>query len=795
MRNLAARGLVVASLCSSFGAACGPTAPEPASPASTAPPATTVAASASANAPAALVADLSVPPVTWENPGGMWMPEQVAQQGDTLKKLGFTIDPAAFAKPTEPPLGALVSLGGCSASFVSPDGLIITNHHCVIGALQYNSTPSQNLLRDGFTSKDRADERSNGPASRVFVTTRFTDVTSKVREGLDKKRDDLARYQAIEDRQKQIVADCEKGHDGVRCTVMSYFGGAQFTLVEQLEIRDVRLVFAPPEGIGNYGGETDNWRWPRHAGDFGFYRAYVGKDGKPADYAKDNVPYRPAHYLKIASKPLAPGAPVLVAGYPARTNRLTTAGETKEAVTYELPYVLDFTQAYLDALQAISKSDPSVAIKAETLIRGLANWQTNTKGQLDGLVKDGLAKKKDDAEAALGKFIDGDPARKAKYGKVLAELGALDAERAKFRDADHVAREAFRMVRLFGAAQTIVRNAEERAKPDEKRDPDYQDRNQKRLEQGFVQMTKQYDPKLDQAMFNLVIERERRLPVDERFGLADAVLGKAEPEKRSPPADHRIAVRIADDAKHVDKETVARWNFVAPLYDKTKLGDEATRVSLLRTARIADLQKSDDPFIQLAMALRPKTRAGEEREKRFTGKMATLRPLYVEALREQRGGNLAPDANRTLRVTYGTVRGYAPKPGAPVYYPFTKLSEVVAKNTGTGEFAAPKALLDAFAEKRFGRYVDPKLAEVPVDFLSDLDITGGNSGSATLNADGDLVGLAFDGNYESMASDWLFMPEITRTIHVDIRYVLWVIDAVGKDDALLAELGVRASAH
>jgi hypothetical protein len=378
---------------------------------------------------------------------------------------------------------------------------------------------------------------------------------------------------------------------------------------------------------------------------------------------------------------------------------------------------------------------------------------------------------------------------------VLGKLDKLVAEHAKFREADQVWREAYRMVRLFGVAQTIVRNAEEREKPDDKRDPDYQERNQKRLEQGFVQLSKQYDPKLDEAMLRLVVSRELRIPAAKRFGIAEAILGKEKKPAPAPKADPKV--RIATDRAHPAEETVA--TFVPPeldaLYAKTKLGDEATRVSLLETAKLADLEKSDDAFIKLALKLRPKTRAGEEREKKLTGAMNALRPLFIEALREQKGGNLAPDANRTLRVTYGTVRGYAPKPGAPVYYPFTKLSEVVAKNTGSGDFEAPKALLDAFAEKRFGAYVDPKLAEVPVDFLSDLDITGGNSGSATLNGQGELVGLAFDGNYESMASDWLFMPEVTRTIHVDIRYVLWVIDAVGKSDALLAELGVKPTAH
>ncbi len=714
------------------------------------------------------------PPPVFENPGGMWMPAQLAQQADLLKKVGFTIDPSALTKPTEFPLGAIIFLGGCSASFVSPDGLIATNHHCVTGALQYNSKPDQNLLKDGYLAKTRADERPAGPTSRVFVTQSFKDVTKEIRDGLDAMKDDLVRYQAIEDRQKKLVAECERGKEGTRCSVVSYFGAAQFTLIDQLEIRDVRVVYAPPEGIGNYGGETDNWRWPRHGGDFAFYRAYVGKDGKPADFSDQNVPYRPPHVLKLAKAPLRPGDAVLVAGYPARTNRLTTAAEVKEAVEWELPYTIDYCQTYLAEFERIAKTDKDLAIKAETFIRGLANWATNNKGQLEGLVKDGLLKRKQEEEAALEAWIAASPERKAKYDGAVSRVSKTFADSRRSREADASVRELLRTVRLMSAAHTIVRNLEERAKPDAQRDPDYQERNQKRLEQSLAQLSKSYSPVIDKAILRLVVQRELKLPEDKRAGIALAILGK--------PKDPKAAEPYA--AADIEKA-------IAALYDKTTLGDEATRLKLLTKGTLQELKASPDPIVKLMLALRPKTKAYEERAKRLDGAMSLVRPAFVEALREQRGGLLAPDANRTLRVTYGSVRGYAPKPGQPLHYPFTSLSELVKKHTGSGDFDAPKALLDAAAAKKLGPYVDENLGDVPVDFLSDLDITGGNSGSATLNARGELVGLAFDGNYESMASDWLFMPNVTRSIHVDLRYMLWVMDAVSGADALLKEMGVE----
>jgi len=713
----------------------------------------------------------STSPTSFINPGGMWTPEQMPAQADTLKKIGFTIDANALSRPTEFPLGAVVYLGGCSASFVSPDGLVITNHHCVQPALQYNSVKGDDLIHDGYLAKTRADEKWAGPTARIQVTTDISDVTRDVVHDLASLPDDLARNQALEDRQKKIVADCEAKQPGTRCSVVSYYGGAEWKRVTQLEIKDVRLVYAPPRGIGNFGGEIDNWRWPRHAGDFSFYRAYVGKDGKPADHGNDNVPYKPPSVLKLASTPLEPGDPVMVAGYPARSNRLTTAAEANEAVSYDLPYIVDFCETYLAELERVTKGDEELSIKAETTVRGLANWLTNTKGQIDGLTKGGLAKQKAAREAELEAWIASSPERRAKYGTAVADVSRIFNESRKTREIDATTKELLRLVKLFGAAHTIVRDAEEREKPNDARDPDYQDRNQQRLEQTLEQLSASYSPAIDAPILKLVIRRELAQPEGKRAGIAEALLGK--PKSGSTYA-------AADIDKAVDA-----------LFKGTKLGDVKTRVRLLKTAKTADLKRSADPMIKLALALRPVTKAYEERSKKLEGAMILVRPKFVSAMREMKGGILAPDANRTLRITYGTVRGYAPAPDKPVFTPFTKLSGVVAKNTGKDPFDAPQALLDAVQAKKVGPYFDPKLGDVPVDFLADLDITGGNSGSATLNARGELVGLAFDGNYESMASDWIFMPEITRSIHVDLRYILWVLDAVAGADDLLREMGVE----
>lgn len=754
------RLLAAAVLLVSCASPALPPAPLPPAPPSTAdvPPAP------SAKAPPA---GAPRPLPTFENPGGMWMPNQIGAHAAKLKELGLAIDPASLADPTSGTLSAVVSLGGCSASFVSPEGLLATNHHCATGALQHNSTTTQNLIKDGFLAKTRAEEKNNGPQARIFVTQKVTDVTPKVTEGIAKITDDRARYHAIETRQKEIVAACEKGRK-IRCSVAAFYEGAQYFLVEQLEIRDVRLVWAPPVGIGNYGGEIDNWRWPRHTGDVSMFRAYVGKDGQPADFSPDNVPYKPPHWLKVAKEPLREGDLVFVAGYPARTNTLKTAAEVNEAVTWGYPRKQKMLEDYLARLDETTKDDKDAQIRSTSYVRRFGNYLTNTKGQLEGLVKGGLAGEKARAEKELRAFIDADPARKTAYGTVLDDIAKEIEKNAKHRENDASLKDEVHLPKLVWAASVIVRMAEERAKPDAERDPEYQERNWARHEQALKALPTAYHRKVDEALLRLALERASVKDKAETPNPAVVALFGA----GAPPAKAAIAEKVSK------------------LYEGTKLADEKTRIDLLKTTTSADLKKNKDPLIAMAVALRPALKEAEDRQERVNGRMAILKPKYIEALKQLRKDPFAPDANSTLRITYGTVRGYRPSPEAPPHKPFTVLSEVVAKNKGKEPFDVPERLLAAQRAKRLGPYVDDRLGEIPVDFLADLHITGGNSGSATLNAKGELVGLVFDGNYEAMASDWLFVPAVTRSIHVDIRYVLWLLDAVDNGGHLVKEMGL-----
>ncbi len=712
-------------------------------------------------------------PAVFENQGGMWMPEQLLEHETTLKKLGLAIDTSVLANPLEAPLAAIVSMGYCSASFISPDGLMVTNHHCVQGALQYHSTPENNYVEDGFLAKTLADEKWNGPSAKLWVTQAITDVTDKMLGGLEEIKDPKARYDEIEKRGKQLVASCETDPT-TRCRVASYFRGAEYKLIETMEIKDVRMVYVPDQGIGVFGGEEDNWMWPRHTGDYSFYRAYVGPDGKTADHSDENIPYKPKHFLKIASEPLKAGDLVFVAGYPGGTYRHQTAAEVEDAVSWKYPRRISSTNELLAAVHSVTDSDEDAKIKATTMLAGLGNRLKNSQGMLDGLSKGGLAKKKTELETQLKSWIDEDETRVAQYGDVLGKLEALRQEALTTRERDVGLSELSRG-RLLVEASIIVQMAEERPKPDAERKPSFQERQWQRLEARSATLEKRYHAKLDATLFGLGIERAIRH--EENSEWLTMLFGKAK-------------------MKRTEIDTA-----LAAMYKGSKLTDKKTRLALLKKATTKQLRASKDPFIQMALKLRPLEIEIENSDKAMAGRVTLLKPTYLAALRAHAKsvgrGPLAPDANSTLRVTFGTVRGYKPSPGADMYEPFTLLSEVVAKHKNAFPFDVPDALLQAVTDKKFGAadgpYIAKELGQVPVNFLTDLDTTGGNSGSPTLNRKGEFIGLIFDGNYESMASDYIFIPEVTRSIHCDYRYMLWIMDAVDGADRLLEEMGVTPS--
>ncbi len=706
-------------------------------------------------------------------PGGMWMPHQIAElHGETLKKMGLEIDPDVFANPLEFPLNAIVHLGGCSASFISPDGLVITNYHCVRGYLQYNSTEDQNLLEIGYLAEDRSQEISAGPTARVYVVTAVTDITDRMRKGIEDIDDDLERYNVLEDREKKIIEEAEKATPNVRCEVAKFYGGGKYFLITKLEIKDVRLVYAPHSGIGEFGGDIDNWMWPRHTGDFALLRAYVGKDGKPADYSKDNVPFKPNAYLRIAKDGFKPGDLAFVVGFPGVTERLTTALEVKEEIEWRLPTLINLFKKHMDLLEEITEDNPELKIKAATLNAGLSNMEKKWKGTLEGAAKKDLVNSKQNEEAALQKWINATPEHKEKYGSVIQHINNLIEEHQQTREADlYTYFLGHRFISpIINAGVKIVRMAEERPKPDLERDPDYQKRNWQRLEQEQVRLQRNYSRTIEQAVFELNLKQCLSLPTEKRPDFLVEIFGEGE---------------ISDKTIHEKAEAI---------FDGTELEDQEKRIKLLNNASLEELKESDDTLIQFALKLSPYLESIKERNKRLAGAMILVRPKYYRALEAFNEGVLAPDANGTIRVSFGTVRGFRPEPDKEMYFPFTKVWQVAekwARYKGEDPFDAPAEIINAIHDKRFGDYIPEEVGQVPVNFLTDLDITNGNSGSATLNANAEFAGIAFDGNIEGVASDIVFLEDTTRAIHVDVRYIKWVLDAVENADHLLKEMGLE----
>ena len=684
-------------------------------------------------------------------PPGMWLPSQLPEIAGDLKTAGLTLDPRRLADLAAAPMGAIVSLKGCSASFVSADGLIATNHHCVLGALQHNATPDRDLIADGFLARRLEDEIPARPDARVLVTTGIRDVTAQVLPSQEASLADALRWRRVERHRKEIVAECEKQRAGRRCEVKGFFGGETFLLLEALEIRDVRLVYAPALGIGNFGDEEDNWMWPRHTGDFGFYRAYVAPDGNPAAPSPRNVPYRPRHFLKVSTRDVDPGDLVMVVGFPGTTHRLESAAELAEAEAFELPTSVRYRTALLRELRAHGEKDPAIALANTSRVASLENYLKKHRGTLAALARDGLVARKRAEEAQLRERVAGLAAVQAEVERVLERRRAT-------RERDAVLEWLATASPMLEQAQKLVRLAHNRARPDLERDFGYQTRDRADLEAALERAQRQIEPASDRAGLRLFLQEAAELPASQRL----------------EPIDRLVAAAGGLD----------------PLLDRTyggtRLEDLERRRSLL-DADVAAMAAAGDPMLALALALWPVHAAIDAREDEVEGALLRLRPRLIAARRTVAGGTLAPDANGTLRVIYGRVEGYTPRDGLAAV-PQTTVTGVLEKDTGQRPFDSPERLLEKARARDFEGYLDPELGTLPVDFLSTCSVTNGSSGSATLNAWGELVGLAFDTNLEAVSADFVFDPRWTRTIHVDARYMLWVMGAVDGATELLQEI-------
>jgi hypothetical protein len=694
---------------------------------------------------------------------GMWMPQQIPALGEDLKKLGLQIDPNQFADLTAFPLGAIVAINGCSASFVSPDGLLATNHHCVAGALQFNSTPEKNLLKHGFLARERGEEIQASPDARVFVTTAIEDVTKQILAPFPAKTSDADRTRIIRRRRREMINQCEKPGN-LRCQVASFFEGGQYQKITQMEIRDVRLVYAPALGVGNFGDEVDNWMWPRHTGDFGFYRAYVGKDGKPADFSADNVPYQPKHHFKISTRDLDPGDLVMVSGFPGTTSRHATASEVEAEQQYDLPTSVRYRTMLTRLLQERGKDDEKIALANASRIASLENYLKKHIGTLEAYKRGSFVTEKQAQEKRQRRALD--PTLGAAYDTANAELQKILTGKWATRERDTVFGWLYSASPMLTQANSLYRLSVEKTKDDLDRSENYTDRNRKRLQQTIARNRRSIEPGSDRAGLRLFLLEATKLPAGQRIPPIDAALaatGQGTPETQVDALLDR-------------------------LYASTKIGDKASEETMFGETT-AQLSARNDSMIAFAASLRPFSDQIEQEEATRDGAMSRLRPVLLDALRVANAGRLYPDANSTLRVGFGQVKGYAPR-DAVWYEPQTDVRGVLEKDTGEEPFNSPQRLLERARKHEFGTYADDDLKSMPVAYISTNVVTNGSSGSVTMNAWGELCGLAYDSNWEGVGSDYMVEEDITRTIHVDSRYILWVMDAIDGAHNLLREMGI-----
>jgi hypothetical protein len=687
---------------------------------------------------------------------GMWMPSQLPQIAAQLREAGYAGDPAALADLTAAPLNAVVRAGGGTGAFVSADGLVLTNHHVAFGVIQYNSTPERNLIDNGFIAADRAAELPANPDFRVLVTVGFDRVTDQVL-GAARGKNGRAYFDAVDAAGKRIVSECER-EAGIRCSVANMYYGTDFYRIRQLELRDLRLVYAPPRSIGNFGDEVDNFMWPRHSGDFTVLRAYVGRDGRPAAYSPDNVPYQPPSYLQVSRDGPGEGDFAMLAGYPGTTYRHRTAAEFTEQVEWTLPARVEVHDQLLAAIDRATAGNPEAATRYASQVQSLKNNRKRAAGELDGLRRsDAVGLRRADEQDMLRHTARGDRGDLHALDRVLAQASAL-------RERDLLLGLVATQTQLLRSALTLERLRIEASKADAARETGYQARDLALIEGSLKQAQRRYDPAVEKALLTTLLGRYQRLPDAQRLPEFDAAFGRT-------PAGLATAL----DA----------------LYAGTALGDEQARLAAFASAR-EGRALADDPLLALAAKLVPAQLRLEDERKARDGELLRLRPVYMAVLsgwRAHQGRPLYPDANGTLRVSYGRLESLQPR-DAVTYAPVTTVQGIVQKDTGQVPFDAPRPLLDAIARGDFGATADPALGTQPVNFLTNLDTTGGNSGSPVLNARGELIGLNFDSNWEAVSASWWFDPRYKRAIHVDMRYMRWLMEKVYPAPHVLREMGL-----
>ena len=693
---------------------------------------------------------------------GMWIPMLIDRLNyDDMQKAGLKLTPEEIYSINQSCIkDAIVIFGrGCTGEIISDQGLLLTNHHCGYGQIQAHSAVEHDYLTDGFWAMSLQEELPN-PGLTVQFLVRIEDVTEAV-------NNDLTADMTEEERSKQISLTSDglikKATEGTiyNASVRSFFGGNEFYLFVYETFKDVRLVGAPPSAIGKFGGDTDNWMWPRHTGDFSMFRVYTGSDGKPAEYSKDNIPLKPKHHLPISLDGYEEGDYAMILGYPGSTDRYLSSWGVELAINTTNPSVVKIRQEKLDIMNAEMDASDAVRIQYASKYARISNYWKYFIGQTKGLKRLDVVDKKVAIENEFRNWANAAADRKLKYGNALPDIEDAYKTISKYALAGVYYREAaLRGPEIISLAGSYKNLADELGK----KTPDQEKVNQmiKNLQGQVKGYFKDYYLPIDKKTFAAMMELfYADVPAEQQPGYLASMVKKYKSDFNA---------------------------FAEAVFAKSMFATQAKVEAFLADPDLKTLEK--DPAFQAFLAFKAKSDELQKLSGEAASTLARGNRQFIAGLREMNPDTkYAPDANSTMRLTYGIIRGYEPQDGAYYDY-FTTLDGVMQKDDpSNSDFIVPEKLKALYAAKDYGRYGEDGVLKTC--FLSNNDITGGNSGSPVINAYGQLIGIAFDGNWEAMSGDIAFEPELQRTISVDIRYVLFIIDKYAGAKNLINEMTIE----
>ncbi len=680
-----------------------------------------------------------------------------------LKAAGLKINEKDIYNPGKVGLvDALVQISGCTGSFVSGKGLIVTNHHCAFSAVQLASTPENDYLKNGFVANS-FEQEVQAKGLTIRITDSYEDVSNQVLGAVANITDPIQRINLIKQKREELAATAQKKDPTIKAEVSEMFIGKTYVLFRYKTIEDVRLVYIPRRDIGEFGGETDNWVWPRHTGDFSFVRAYVAPDGSSAKYAKENVPYQPKKFLKVNPKGVDENDFVFILGYPGKTFRHRPTQYIEYQQKFLLPYTAELYDFQNRQMDLAGKNDKATELALATRIKRNANVMKNYRGKLKGLRNIDLISSKRKEDEDLSTFINNRIDLQTKYGSLMENIDKY--YKTIFEDAQKELwlNNIYSSTKLLSAARYINAFKDELAKYKSAKDAeDFFKLNIEQVKRDVTVLYESYNQSVDESIGARM------------FGDGYELEGLN-------------SIRSIQDKKFSNR--VQAENYITKLIKASKLNSlQSLNDNILSSSK--ELLGYRDELLDFQRTLESEVQIFSQEQQRREGELNKLMGDYVAVKEIYQAKNFIPDANSTLRLTYGNIKGYTPV-DATYMKPFTTIKGILEKgNDDNPEFAYPDAIKSAWLSRNFGAYEKKDLKDVPVNILYNMDTTGGNSGSPIMNAYGELIGVNFDRSYDATINDFAWNESYSRSIGVDIRYVLWIADKIDNAQFIIKEMGI-----